>query len=140
VTTPQLIEYHTKMCNAARQLMAQKNHDYAGKAGDTPFANFMVVENLKVTSAERGILVRLCDKLQRLIQYIENGEFKVKSESFEDTGLDAINYTILLLALIKQQQTQELSPAAQMIAILDRQAQEDAIATYVKDYESRTNK
>lgn len=107
MTTQELLEYHAKVCEAGRQLMTVKNHDYAGKNGDTPFANFMVVESIKVTSAEKGILVRLCDKLQRLSQYIENGEFKVKTESFEDTGLDLINYTVLLLAYIKQKQEKE---------------------------------
>ncbi len=106
MTTEQLLMFHTTTCNKARELMARKNHDYAGKDGTTPFANFEVVGHMNICKPEVGILVRLSDKLKRIVEYINSGEFKVKDESFEDTIIDAINYNILLLAKVVETKEQ----------------------------------
>lgn len=41
-----------------------KNADYCGS--DDPFANFRQIENIGVTTAEVGILVRMSDKMSRI--------------------------------------------------------------------------
>lgn len=63
-----------------------KNQDYG--ANDDPFRNFRAFGSF-------GILVRLSDKLARILTYTERGELTVKDESVTDTVLDAINYLIL---------------------------------------------
>ena len=76
--------------------MKKKNHDYAGRGGETPFANFERCEAMGVCSTEQGFLVRVIDKVARLSTFVEAGELKVDNESYEDAILDIINYMILL--------------------------------------------
>lgn len=66
--------------------MAKKNEDYG--ANEDPFRNFRAF-------GEFGILVRLSDKLARILTYVERGQLTVKDESVTDTLLDAINYLVL---------------------------------------------
>ena len=90
-----LLEYFDQVTSHARKLLEDKNHDYAGQ-GEV-FANFTRVESLGITSTEKGMLVRMSDKLSRLSSFCEQGKFKV-DESLEDTCVDVINYAFLLLA------------------------------------------
>jgi len=98
ITTEGLLKIHARLCSQARDLMAKKNHDYAGEEGETPFLNFQQCENLKLCSTEAGLLVRLSDKLTRLACFVNSGEFKVPDERLEDTVQDVINYVILFAA------------------------------------------
>lgn len=82
----------------ALELSVRKNHDYAGDAD--PFKNFRVVEVLGLCSVEKGIAVRLCDKLSRIATGLGN-ELKVKDESLIDTLNDVINYAAILKAYIE---------------------------------------
>ena len=100
----ELIEFFNVAINEARQLIESKNHDYAGKDGEDPFANFTRVESLGITSTERGFLVRLTDKLSRLSSFCESGNFQV-DESLRDTCLDIVNYSILYLAYCESQRS-----------------------------------
>jgi len=79
-------------------LMGMKSADYASK--ENPFKNFDTVEPLCNISSERGILVRMCDKMTRIGNLLEC-EAQVKDESIEDTLLDLANYSYILLAKIK---------------------------------------
>lgn len=85
-----LLLMHETMCKEARDIMRKKNEDYAGESD--PFANFRAFGSF-------GVLVRLSDKLARLRNYENRGEFSVKEESIQDTVLDAINYCIIYLAM-----------------------------------------
>jgi hypothetical protein len=96
----ELFDLHKKICGDALELMRKKNHDYSGKSGKEPFANFTRSEAMGITTTEKGILVRLLDKISRLSSFCDSGEFKVDDEKLEDTIIDAINYNILLYAYI----------------------------------------
>src|ERR1700733_11930416 len=87
VTREDLLMMHDSLCKEAKNLMIQKNHDYAAE-GD-PFRNFRLFGAL-------GILVRMSDKLARLRTFEETKSFAVKDESARDTVLDLINYSVLL--------------------------------------------
>lgn len=100
----ELMDFFDEAIDEARQLIASKNHDYAGEGGDNPFANFTRVESLGITSTERGFLVRLTDKLSRLSSFCESGNFQV-DESVRDTCLDIVNYAILYLAYHESQKS-----------------------------------
>ena len=76
--------------------MKKKNHDYAGKGGEQPFANFERTESMGVCSTEQGFLVRVIDKVSRLSTFVSAGELKVDNESYEDAILDIINYMVLM--------------------------------------------
>ena len=98
---PELLQLHDDMCKEARKIMEQKNHDYAGgKHESIPFANFTRVESMGITTTEKGLLVRMTDKMSRLSTCCQEGEFMVKDESLRDTILDTINYGILLYGYI----------------------------------------
>ena len=74
-------------------IMVNKNKDYAG-AGD-PFKNFKMCESIGICSAEKGILVRMTDKLQRISNLLTT-EAQVKDESILDTLQDLSNYSLIL--------------------------------------------
>ena len=101
MNTEMLLDKHDEMASNARALMKAKNHDYAGKTGDTPFRNFELCEQLGLCSTEVGILVRMCDKMSRLANFAASGQLKVKGESVEDTCLDLMNYSVLLSAYLE---------------------------------------
>jgi hypothetical protein len=75
-----------------------KNHDYGGSNKD-PYANFRN-STIAGVSVERGILVRLMDKMSRVSTLLEK-EGKVKTESVNDTISDAINYLAILQSYLK---------------------------------------
>jgi hypothetical protein len=87
-----LLRRHQELCDRAREIMEAKNRDYGADAD--PFRNFRAFGAL-------GILVRLSDKLARARTYLERGNFAVKDEQIDDTLLDAINYVILLMAILE---------------------------------------
>lgn len=91
----QLNDLHTLLCQEAGNLMKLKNQDYA--KGDDPFLNFRSAQVVGV-EVERGILVRLLDKLSRAGNLISK-EPSVVNESMRDTVLDIINYAILFYAV-----------------------------------------
>lgn len=73
-----------------RAILEKKNNDY----GD---------DNIGVLG-ERGLFVRIWDKVQRLKQLVWNSkELKVKDESIEDTLMDLANYSIIQVILRRGQ-------------------------------------
>lgn len=110
MTTEELLQLHDTLTSRARALMARKNHDYAGSDGSTPFKNFELSEALGICSTELGMALRLSDKLQRITNFLKEGEFKVEDEKLEDTILDGINYLVLIAA--KRQERNEKWPEA----------------------------
>jgi hypothetical protein len=97
----ELLKHHDNVCKTAKDIMKKKNHDYAGKEGNQPFANFERTEAMGVCSTEQGFLVRVVDNVSRLSTFVDAGELKVENESYEDAILDIINYMILLSGFLK---------------------------------------
>jgi len=85
------------------QLIKRKNADYTG--GTDPFANFLLAEKMGVTSAEKALMVRMCDKVARLATLIDK-DAQVKDESFQDTALDLCNYCAILSQLRKDRRNE----------------------------------
>ena len=83
----ELYALHSKLCGRAFELMRRKNIDYA--TDDDPLWNFR-------RFGADGILIRMDDKLSRLLRFVDTGEFKVTEENLDDTILDIINYAVLL--------------------------------------------
>ena len=96
-TKETLFELHQELTKKGLEIMKAKNADYS-KAH--PLGNFYCCEALQACSAENGIIVRMSDKLSRLVSVIEKGA-QVKDESIEDTIVDTINYAVLLAAVIR---------------------------------------
>ena len=76
----------------------KKNHDYGAGIKD-PYANFRN-STVAGVSVERGILVRMIDKVSRISTLIDK-ESQVKDESIQDTLMYLINYTAILKSYIK---------------------------------------
>ena len=73
-------EQHLAVQNEAHNLFIQKNKDY----GDA-FANYGSI----------GVIVRMGDKIQRLISVTKNGINLVETESLRDTLIDLHNYAAM---------------------------------------------
>ena len=107
MTQDEYFRFHEEMCQAARDLSRRKNNDYAAPDSRKTdpyaiFANFMQSERLNICSVEAGFMVRLSDKLSRMANLTRAGhEQAVADEKLEDTVLDVINYSLLLLAYTK---------------------------------------
>lgn len=100
----ELMNLHSEITEKAKNLMDKKNRDYAGNDGLEPFANFTRVESMGICSTEKGMLVRMTDKMSRLSSFFESGQLHVKDESFEDTIVDIINYSVLIYAYRKDKE------------------------------------
>ena len=98
--TTQFKETFTEALTQMQTTMEAKNHDYAAAGEDDPFFNFKQVENLGITTVERGFLVRMTDKMTRLSSLLDR-EAKVLDEKLEDTVLDMANYSVLLYTYLK---------------------------------------
>ena len=92
-----MIPNYDAIIKKAKALCDNKNIDYAQI--QEPFSNFEMVEALKICDAQTGILVRISDKIARITNLLKrNGERAIDEEKVEDTMLDLINYSIILLS------------------------------------------
>lgn len=99
-----VIKFRNEMYAKSVALIKRKGHDYNRQqqhGGDTLF-NLRVCELVGITrTAEQGLLVRLSDKLMRLVSLAE-ADNEVSDESFDDTVADVHNY-VDYLALMRRE-------------------------------------
>ncbi len=105
----ELLEFHLAFCYRAYQICAKKNHDYAGAEGLNPWRNFETCELMGLARTEAGFLVRMGDKLNRLVTFVRDGRLAVDNESATDALLDIINYSILLAAYMQKRGSMEVA-------------------------------
>jgi hypothetical protein len=104
MTTPEiLLQSHADLTNEARDLMTRKNADYKAGSNDA-FANFRMSSLLHVDPSI-GCMLRMQDKMARLLAFIEKGTLAVKEESWHDCCIDLINYTVILHGLLREKAT-----------------------------------
>lgn len=94
------LEFHKNFCNQMIEITAKKNSDYCGNS-NSPFSNFEKAELLGICSNEAGFLVRMMDKVSRIVSFIQQGNLQVKEESVIDSLQDLANYCILLAGYIQ---------------------------------------
>ena len=97
MTRTELLKLHDELTQAGKALMERKNADYGANAD--PFANFRMSTLLHLPP-ELGVLLRMQDKMARLVSFIEKGELKVKEEGWKDSIIDVVNYSVLLCGLL----------------------------------------
>lgn len=100
------MHFHEECCYKMIAITKAKNADYTGITDD-PFANFVRVETIGISSTEQGFLTRMTDKLSRIISFVQKGVLQVKDESIEDTLLDLANYCILMAGFIRHRKKTE---------------------------------
>ncbi len=89
-------------------IMKAKAKDYATECD--PFANFRACEQFGIP-LERGILVRISDKISRINNLFDK-EADVVDESIEDTIRDAINYLNIIHIYLKEKRNAELNSSS----------------------------
>ena len=97
----QLLKFHLAFSYQAYKVMEAKNHDYAGADGETPFRNFTSPEALGLASTEQGLMIRMVDKINRLVTFCRDGKLEVTNETAVDALVDLINYSIILAAFMR---------------------------------------
>ena len=98
-----MIPNYDAIIKKAKSLCDNKNTDYAQT--QEPFSNFEMVEALKICDTSTGILVRISDKIARISNLLKrNGSRAIEEEKVEDTMLDLINYSVILLSYYTYEQ------------------------------------
>ena len=96
ISLDELLASREKLFKYGNELIRSKGHDYNHKqqqSGDTIY-NMRLTQLMGITDTiERGIMVRLSDKLMRLVSLLDT---EPKHESVKDTCVDIINYTSIL--------------------------------------------
>jgi len=90
------------------EIVKKKNQDYA--EGGDPFQNFRMVENAGLVSTEKGVAVRMSDKLQRVFNLIGEDEAAVDDETIADTLSDLRNYANILQVYLENKKSQPENP------------------------------
>ena len=109
-TLKKVLSEHKRLCKEAFDLVEKKGADYNRAQqldGDTLF-NLTIASHLGIVdSVTKSILVRISDKLMRLISLTGNPheEVAVKDERIADTIEDTINYLVYLFC--KYQEARE---------------------------------
>lgn len=80
------------------KLIQKKNQDYAH--GSDPFKNFRGSTQIGI-SVPKGILLRMMDKMTRIGNLLDRPA-AVADEKIEDTLLDLMNYSAIMLAFLKE--------------------------------------
>jgi hypothetical protein len=101
------LEFHRNCCDKLIAITTAKNADYTGDSDD-PFKNFRICEAIGAAAVEQGFVVRMSDKLSRIVSLAVNKkEAKVLDEKLEDTLLDLANYCILFAGYLKEKSNGE---------------------------------
>lgn len=94
-------EFFEKFLDLQRRdfdIARQKNHDYAGtKDALDNFREFGFL----------GVIVRMNDKMKRLIHFVNEGNLEVSNESISDTLSDLRVYAIIAEIIYEQEKKNE---------------------------------
>jgi hypothetical protein len=98
MTTEQFLKRLEELHTEALEITKKKNADYA--VSDDPFKNFKLCEQIGISDTERGILVRMSDKMSRIANLL-NKTNDVSDETVGDTLSDLANYALILRVYIE---------------------------------------
>lgn len=94
-----------------RPVLEAKGKDYASNTD--VFKNLRLCEPLVNVSTEKGVIIRLADKMSRISNLLEK-EAEIKSESVFDTIIDAVGYLSILHALLKEKDRNKVVSNAEL--------------------------
>lgn len=103
-TIQERLELLDKLHLSERDLMARKANDYSGKEDCNK--NIKACEVLGICDAKTGLLIRMMDKMQRLITLSKTAS-QVKSESLTDTLSDLRNYAAIFAHLLEEEKKEK---------------------------------
>lgn len=93
MTAQELFDRMRAIQAADVELCEAKNHDYG--ASEDPLYNLRPFGLM-------GVVVRLSDKMARLVQYTKKGSFAVRGEGVRDTLRDIRNYCLLAEVMLDE--------------------------------------
>lgn len=102
----QLLITYDSFLKEAREVLIEKNHDYAHDDNDA-FANFNGSSFVGI-EPELAVLVRLLDKVKRIECFIRNGKLDVKGEKVKDSVIDIINYAVIVGCMIRERDEEQV--------------------------------
>jgi len=94
------VEEFKKYTDKMVAITTAKNKDYS--EGADAFKNFRQCESLGICRGDKGILVRMSDKMTRISNLLDK-EAMVADEKIEDTLIDLAVYSIILSIYLKEQ-------------------------------------
>lgn len=94
----QYLQRHKELTELMQAITQRKNADYA--SAEDPFLNFKLCEKLGICSVETWMLVRICDKFQRIIN-LQDRPNQVVDEKNTDTALDMANYLLIYIIYLE---------------------------------------
>lgn len=98
LTNEEATKTHKLFLKAAFTIMNAKRKDYTG--GADPFKNFRAAEGFTGSKPWQNAADRLIEKLSRMCVLIQaEGKHAVADETLLDTGVDAINFCIIVTVL-----------------------------------------
>jgi hypothetical protein len=98
MTREQLLTFIKEEMGMCYTILDAKNKDYA--VDEDAFLNFNNSITIGVTP-QRAILVRLMDKMTRISNLLDKDE-SVQDEKINDTIRDAVNYLLILSAMLSK--------------------------------------
>jgi hypothetical protein len=103
LNTQDLLEHQAAIFTECVEILRKKNHDYSNDdQGGDAFANFRLVETFDLCEMEKGVFIRLLDKVSRLKTFMDRGELKANDETVNDAINDIINYLVIISAIIAE--------------------------------------
>lgn len=102
MNTEDVLKRFDKTVATVRETLAKKNHDYTQGARDDALSNFKISGVVLHIDPVKGLLVRVLDKIARIVTFTECGDLKVDNESAIDAIHDIIGYMALLEALMSE--------------------------------------
>ncbi len=93
-------EFHA-LLDTLRQTHMDKSAGYAGVNNPDPFANFRVSERFGIP-AFLGALIRKMDKVERIVNILQNPSNERVGESCADTLIDDSSYALIVRVLLQE--------------------------------------
>lgn len=103
MNTQEILDRFDVTVAKVRETLAKKNHDYTQGSIDDALNNFKISSVVLHIDPSKGLLVRVLDKIARLVTFIECGRLVVDNESATDSIHDIIGYMALLEALLQDE-------------------------------------
>jgi len=98
ITKEQFTNQAAEVYDACYKILNAKNADYA--TAEDPLKNFRLCQILANITVEKGVFVRLSDKISRIGVLLDKAP-TVENEKMSDTINDAINYLVILQIALK---------------------------------------
>jgi Nucleotide modification associated domain 1 len=107
LTRDEMIAQMESIYQRGVEIVKKKNSDYA--TNEDALSNFKVIQALGVVDYKRAMLVRMADKFARISNLMKDDKKPaVLDERLEDTLLDLINYSAILIIALGEESDEKI--------------------------------